>query len=129
VPGTTVKTVPVNHLTVRSFITSLADGAKVKPGAALSVSGIAFDSGYGIDRVLFSTDGGQHWTQAELGKDYGKFAFRPWSARFTPHAATQYTLASLAINTIGQSQRIDESVWNPSGYLRNTVEMVHVSAT
>jgi sulfite dehydrogenase len=127
-PGTTVKTIPINRLTVRSFITSVTDGARVRAGA-LTVSGIAFDSGYGIQSVLFSSDGGTHWTPATLGKDYGKYAFRPWQARFTPQAGKQYTLASLAMNTIGEAQRLDSPVWNPGGYLRNTVETVRVFAS
>ncbi|HEV2908016.1 MAG TPA: molybdopterin-dependent oxidoreductase [Candidatus Eremiobacteraceae bacterium] len=127
-PGTTVKTIPINRLTVRSFITSVTDGARVRAGA-LTVSGIAFDSGYGIQSVLFSSDGGAHWTPATLGKDYGKYAFRPWQARFTSQAGKQYTLASLAMNTIGEAQRLDNPVWNPGGYLRNTVETVRVSAS
>ncbi|HEY6357471.1 MAG TPA: molybdopterin-dependent oxidoreductase, partial [Vicinamibacterales bacterium] len=127
-PGTTVKTVPIGHLTVRSFITSVQDGGRVPAGKPLTVTGIAFDGGYGIDRVLFSTDGGQHWLQASLGKDYGKYAFRQWRAHFTPDAGRQYVLASLAINTIGEAQRPDNPVWNPGGYLRNTVETVRVSA-
>lgn len=128
-PGTTVKTIPINRLTVRSFITSQQDGARIAAGKPVRVKGIAFDSGYGIDRVLFSVDGGQHWSQAALEKDYGKFAFRPWSASFTPKAGAQYVLASLAINTIGEAQRLDDPVWNPGGYLRNVVETVRVSAT
>jgi len=127
-PGSTVKTIPINRLTVRSFITSVTDGARVRAGA-LTVSGIAFDSGYGIQSVLFSSDGGTHWTPATLGKDYGKYSFRPWQARFTPQAGRQYTLASLAMNTIGEAQRLDNPVWNPGGYLRNTVETVRVSAS
>jgi sulfite dehydrogenase len=128
-PGTTVKTVPIGRLTVRSFITSVQDGARVAGGKQSTIKGIAFDSGYGIDRVLFSTDGGLRWSEASLGKDYGKYAFRQWQARFTPEAGKQYALASLAISTIGEAQRPDNPVWNPGGYLRNTVETVRVSAT
>ena len=128
VPGTTVKTVPINRLAVRSFITSLADGARVRAGEPLTVNGIAFDGGHGIQSVLFSADGGAHWAPATLGKDYGKYAFRPWQARITPQAGKQYTLASLAMNTIGEAQRLDNPVWNPGGYLRNVVETIRVSA-
>ena len=127
-PGETVRTVPINRLTVRSFITSVADGARVQAGKPLSVKGIAFDSGFGIDRVLFSSDGGQHWSQAALGKDYGRYSFRPWEARFTPQTGS-YTLASLAMNTIGEAQRLDNPVWNPGGYLRNVVETIRISAS
>jgi hypothetical protein len=127
-PGATVKTVPINRLVVRSFITSVADGAKVHAGTPLTVKGIAFDGGFGIQSVLFTSDGGKHWTPATLGKDYGKYAFRPWEARFTPQAGKQYSLGSLAMNTIGQAQRLDNPVWNTGGYLRNTVETVRVTA-
>jgi len=126
-PGETVKTVPINRLTVRSFVTNIRDGARVQAGKPLVVNGIAFDSGYGIEQVLFSNDGGQHWSPAALGKDYGPYSFRPWQARFTPHAGS-YALASLAMNTIGQAQRLDNPVWNAGGYLRNIVETIRVSA-
>jgi DMSO/TMAO reductase YedYZ molybdopterin-dependent catalytic subunit len=127
-PGETVKTVPINRMPVRSFITSVADGAKVAAGQALAVRGIAFDSGYGIQRVLFSSDGGANWTEARLGKDLGKYSFRQWEASITPAAGKSYALQSLAINGIGESQRVGTAVWNPGGYLRNTVETVRVSA-
>src|ERR1700716_2051910 len=43
-PGTAPKaTVPINRFTVRSFITSVADGAKLKAGAQTTLKGIAFD--------------------------------------------------------------------------------------
>ena len=127
-PGETVKTVPINRLTVRSFITSVGDGARVQAGRQLTVKGIAFDSGYGIDKVLFSSDGGQRWSQGALGKNYGRYSFRPWEARFTPQTGS-YTLASLAINTIGEAQRFNNPVWNPGGYLRNVVETIRISAS
>lgn len=127
-PGETVKTVPINRMPVRSFITSVADGARVAAGRALAVRGIAFDSGYGIQRVLFSADGGKSWSEARLGKDLGKYSFRQWEASVTPAAGQSYALQSLAINGIGESQRVGTTVWNPGGYLRNTVETVRVSA-
>src|SRR3982075_81686 len=47
-PGTPPKTtVPINRFKVRSFITSVADGAKLKAGAIV-LKGIAFDGGKGI---------------------------------------------------------------------------------
>lgn len=122
-----VKMVPINRLTVRSFITSLADGARVRGGHPVEVKGIAFDGGYGIARVLFSSDGGGTWSQAELGQDHGKYAFREWRAPFAPKAGRSYRLACLAVNNIGESQRF-EPRWNPAGYMRNVVETVRVTA-
>ena len=122
-----VNTIPIHRMPVRSFITSLADGARLKGNQAHEVRGIAFDGGYGIARVLFSSDGGKAWSEARLGPDHGKYAFRPWSARFTPKAGQRYVLACLAFNPIGETQRFTPR-WNPAGYMRNVVETYRVSA-
>jgi sulfite dehydrogenase (cytochrome) subunit A len=126
-PGEKAKTVPINRMTVRSFITSLADGAKIKGGNMHEVKGIAFDGGYGIARVLFSVDGGKSWEEAKLGKDHGKYGFRQWTAAFNPASGRSYELACLAINNNGESQRFTPR-WNPSGYMRNVVETYRISA-
>src|SRR5436305_8782312 len=77
-PGTAPKaTIPINRFTIRSFITSVPDGAKLKAGRT-TLRGIAFDGGRGIKEVQVSTDGGKSWTSASLGKDLGKYAFREW---------------------------------------------------
>ena len=56
--GTAPKaTVPINRLDVRSFITNVTDGAKLKVGRETLLKGIAFDGGYGINEVAVSTDG------------------------------------------------------------------------
>ncbi len=123
-----VKTVPINRMNVRSFITSFADGATVTAGRTYEVKGIAFDGGFGIARVMFSANGGKTWDETRLGKDHGKYSFREWHAPFTPKAGQRYDLSCLAINTIGDSQRFTPR-WNPSGYMRNVVETVRVSAT
>ncbi|MDX1410708.1 MAG: molybdopterin-dependent oxidoreductase [Nitrospirales bacterium] len=127
-PGETpVATVPMGRMTVRSFITNFEDGVSLPSGQSVTVKGIAFDQGFGIDRVLFSYDGGSNWQAAKLGKDHGDFSFRTWEARFIPLARNTYHLQSLAINRIGESQRFSAR-WNPSGYLRNVIETVQVKA-
>jgi len=127
-PGTTPKhTVPINRFNVRSFITNLANGGTVKPGTPVQVRGIAFDGGYGIREVLFSEDDGQSWRAATLGQDLGKYSFREWTIPFTPQKPGDYTLRVKATNRLGQSQPM-EPLWNPSGYMRNVVETVTISA-
>jgi len=123
-----VKTVPINLLNVRSFITSLADGARLKGEHVHEIKGIAFDGGYGIARVLFSSDGGKHWAEAKLGKDHGKYSFRQWTAAFKPVTGRRYELACMAVNHNGESQQPSTSRWNPSGYMRNVVETYRVTA-
>src|SRR5260370_23853732 len=60
---------PITEMVVNSLITSHLDGAMVKVGAPVAVSGIAWDGGYGLSSVEVSVDGGQIWTAATLGKD------------------------------------------------------------
>ncbi len=125
-PGTAPKaTIPINRFTVRSFITSVADGAKLKAGRTM-LRGIAFDGGKGIKEVAVSIDGGKSWTPAKLGKDLGKYAFREWKLKLAlPLGASD--LKVRATNNAGDTQPMDP-LWNPAGYLRNVVETVRVTA-
>jgi len=122
------RSVPIGKMPVRSFITNLENNGKISGGTPMTIKGIAFDQGHGIDRVLLSLNGGQQWQTARLGKDYGDFSFRPWEVPFTPVAGHTYRLQSLAVNRLGESQRFSAR-WNPSGYLRNAVETVNLHAT
>ncbi|MGJ4929579.1 molybdopterin-dependent oxidoreductase [Bradyrhizobium sp. HKCCYLS2038] len=125
-PGTAPKaTIPINRFTVRSFITSVSDGAKLKTGTA-TLRGIAFDGGSGIKQVAVSTDGGQTWTDAKLGKDLGKYSFREWKLP-VKLAAGSHDLKVRATSNSGETQP-DTPRWNPAGYLRNVVETVRVTA-
>jgi sulfite dehydrogenase (cytochrome) subunit A len=124
-PGTTPKaTIPINRFTVRSFVTSVADGAKLRAGGT-TLQGIAFDSGKGIKGVAVSTDGGKTWAQATLGKDLGKYSFREWKLP-VKLAAGSHDLKVRATSNSGETQP-DQPRWNPAGYLRNVVETVRVT--
>ena len=128
-PGTKPRrTVPITRFNVRSFITSVADGATVPAGRPTVLQGIAFDGGSGIREVLVSDDEGRTWRAAELGRDHGRHAFREWSVPWTPGAAGPRVLWARATNRLGQSQPL-EALWNPAGYMRNVVEPVKVQVT
>ena len=128
-PGTKPdKTVPIARYNVRSFITSLENGAKLKSGQSANVRGIAFDGGAGIREVSFSEDGGRTWRETNLGKDLGKYSFREWTANFTPKKAGDFTLKVKATNRQGQSQP-EEATWNPSGYMRNVIEATTITVS
>lgn len=126
-PGSTpARTVPIGRFDVRSFVTSVRDGARVPAGAPLALRGIAFDGGYGIREVAVSVDGGKTWTSAALSRDYGKYSFREWQTDATLSRG-EHRIMVRAINSIGQSQP-PEPLWNPAGYMRNVVETVRVRA-
>jgi DMSO/TMAO reductase YedYZ molybdopterin-dependent catalytic subunit len=125
-PGTAPKaTVPIGRYNVRSFITSLADGAKVKTGEQ-TLKGIAFDGGTGIKQVDVSADGGKSWMPAKLGTDLGKYSFREWTLP-VGLAAGAHVLKVRATSNGGKVQP-ETATWNPPGYMRNVIETVTVTA-
>ncbi|RBP47228.1 sulfite dehydrogenase (cytochrome) subunit SorA apoprotein [Roseimicrobium gellanilyticum] len=126
-PGTTpASTVPITQFTIRSFITSHETGAKVEKGRAIQLSGIAFDAGRGITDVTVSDDGGKTWRTAVLGKDHGRYSFRPWTFDWAPSQNGEVELKCRATNRLGETQPL-EPLWNPAGYMRNVVETTRVS--
>jgi len=127
-PGTAPgATTPIGRFTVRSFITSPSEGSQLPAQRATTVRGIAFDSGYGIAEVGFSSDDGRTWQAASLGQDPGRYSFREWTAPFTPRRKGPQTLRVRAVNRIGQTQPMT-ALWNPMGYMRNVVEAVRIVA-
>jgi sulfite dehydrogenase len=126
-PGTPPKsTIPIGRFTVRSFITSVLDGATVKAGQQTVLRGIAFDGGTGIKSVAVSTDGGKRWADAKLGQDLGKYSFREWTLPVTLTAGP-HSLMVRATSNGGKTQPM-QPLWNPAGYLRNVVETTRVTA-
>ena len=123
-PGTVpARTVPINRMTVRSFIATPATGAQLKVGQPVPVKGIAFDGGTGITEVQLSADRGATWYRTQLGTDLGRYSFREWAATWTPQSPGSHRLMVRAFNAIGESQGA-APLWNPAGYLRNVIEHV-----
>ncbi len=121
-----VKTRPIGHMKVRSFITSVEDGAILPARKQTMLRGIGFDSGSGIKQVQVSTDGGQSWADAKLGEDMGKYSFRGWEAPVAL-AAGSHVLKVRAVANSGETQPVEQP-WNPAGYLRNLIETTKVTA-
>jgi sulfite dehydrogenase (cytochrome) subunit A len=126
-PGTApVAMRPIGRFNVRSFITSVQDGARLQAGRETVLRGIAFDGGQGIREVACSVDGGQTWRGARLGPELGRYSFREFTFGFTP-AKGNLDVRARAWNRSGQSQPM-EALWQPAGYMRNVVESVKVVA-
>ena len=94
-----------------------------KVAGTVTVGGIAWDGGYGIQSVEISTDGGKVWSAATLGEDIGRYAFRTFGFRVPPHARGKLTVMARAANKIGQSQTA-ELIANPAGYHHNVMHRV-----
>ncbi|MGB8576027.1 MAG: molybdopterin-dependent oxidoreductase [Pseudolabrys sp.] len=110
---------PITEIVVNSLVTSHREGDKVKAGK-VTVSGLAWDGGYGISSVQVSTDGGKIWSAAKLGQDLGRFAFRPWSFDITAKKGQNSVMVN-ATNVIGQSQTA-ALIFNPAGYHNNVIQ-------
>jgi len=120
----TAANTPITEIMVNSLITSPADGASISRGS-LSVKGLAWDSGRGVDHVDISIDGGATWRAAKLGEDGGRFGFRPFAHELDA-AAGALTILSRASNKVGQSQTA-KPLWNPAGYHHNAYSSVSVT--
>jgi hypothetical protein len=116
---------PITEMVVNSLIVSPSDNARVSMGNTVNVTGFAWDGGYGIRSVAVSTDGGMHWNEATLGNDLGRFAFRPWSYRFTADARGNRSIVARATNRLGETQ-VDTLIFNPAGYHNNVVRPTNI---
>ncbi|MGE0108095.1 MAG: molybdopterin-dependent oxidoreductase, partial [Thiomonas sp.] len=81
-----VKLVPIGHVNmpVRSFIIDPDDSVPVVHGLPTVIRGIAFSGIGGIRKVEVSTDGGQTWKAAKLGRDLGRYSFREFELAWKP---------------------------------------------
>ena len=124
-PGETgFKSVPINRMVPRSFITNIMAGERLQAGAQRLARGIAFGGDSGVARVDFSSDGGKSWQRTQLGKDEGKYGFRQWQQSFTPVAGAQVLMVRCTSSS-GVTQP-DTPNWNPSGFMRNVIEQTHI---
>jgi DMSO/TMAO reductase YedYZ molybdopterin-dependent catalytic subunit len=127
-PGRTgYKLVPVTRNLPRSFITNIHSGNTVPVGTPVQARGIAFGGSCRVARVDLSIDSGKRWQPTQLEKDEGKYGFRQWQTQFTLPAEGDHALMIRCTNTNGEAQP-DIPVWNPAGYMRNTIESTHVVA-
>ncbi|HTB39080.1 MAG TPA: molybdopterin-dependent oxidoreductase [Reyranella sp.] len=121
-----VKMVPINKMVPRSFFTNLADGATLKAGAKTLLRGIAFGGSTGVQSVEISLDGGARWLPTVLGRDEGKYSFRQWQTEFVP-AAGAVSVMVRCTNSDGLVQPLALN-WNPSGFMHNAIETLHLRA-
>lgn len=127
-PGQTgVKMVPISRMVPRSFFTNVADGASLPAGAVATIRGIAFGGDAGVAKVELSMDDGRTWQPATLGEDHGKYSFRRWQLEIPQLMKGGHSLMVRCTNTAGDIQPA-ASNWNTSGFMRNVVETVQLTA-
>ena len=125
-PGETgFKTVPINRMLPRSFVTNLTNNSSIKAATTVPVRGIALGGDCGAAQVEVSIDQGRSWQKAELGRDEGNYSFRQWSIQIAAPASGKLTLLARCTNTKGEIQPAEPN-WNPAGFMRNVIERVEL---
>ena len=128
-PGATgYKTVPINKMVPRSWVTSLGDGQAIAYEPTIPLGGIAMGGDCGVARVAVSADGGRSWYQTRLGPDEGKYSFRRWEARVPLPRPGSAKLMSRCWNTDGVAQPM-QPIWNSGGYMRGNIETTTIVAS
>jgi DMSO/TMAO reductase YedYZ molybdopterin-dependent catalytic subunit len=115
----------ITNLAVKSSITSPLPGAQLKPGP-IPVTGIAYAGEADIVEVDVSTDLGQTWKPATLGRDRAHYAWRLWEYSWQAKEPGSFLVMSRAKDSSGRLQPMVQN-WNPSGYLWNVVDKVRVN--
>lgn len=115
---------PVTEIIVNSQITYPREGDHLKKAKTVTVRGYAWDGGNGIKSVEISVDGGKNWQMAQLGKDMGRFAWRPFNFLLNTPEDAEFSVMSRATNSLGQTQSA-ELIHNPPGYHHNVPLPVH----
>lgn len=118
---------PISRMVPRSFVTNLREGQAIAGGAPLAVSGIAMGGGTGVAKVDVSTDGGEAWFPARLGKDEGKHSFRRFDTQVDAPATGPLVVMTRCTDGNGVSQPMDR-IWNPAGYMQCAVERLTLNA-
>ena len=120
---------PLGLVALNADVLSPADGDAV-PAGPVEVRGYAFAGGERhVARVDVSTDGGAHWTQAELQEDLGRWAWRHW--RITVDLGPgEHEIVIRAWDSSAATQPEDEAaLWNPKGYANNARPRIRIRAT
>ena len=116
---------PITEMTVNSLITNIENGQRFNLGQWLSIKGIAWDGGHGIERVEISSDDGKSWHQAELKENYGPFSWRQWQFWIRPETKGAFCIMVKATNRIGSTQPL-QLIPNPAGYHHNSIQKLAI---
>ena len=117
---------PITAMIPRAFITNPRDG-QIAAGAPVGLRGLAFGGDAGVARVDVSLDQGRRWQPAQLGVDRGRYSFRAWNFAIDRLTPGDHRVVVRATSTSGATQSAD-AIWNPSGYMLDTIPSVVLRA-
>jgi len=111
-------------LGVKSIIAQPTEGSSMK-SHSIRIHGAAWAGEAAVARLQISTDGGTTWSDARLGSQQARYAWRLWDHVWRPQRPGEYIIMSRATDDQGHTQP-QSAAWNPSGYLYNAVDQVKV---
>jgi DMSO/TMAO reductase YedYZ molybdopterin-dependent catalytic subunit len=123
-PGEPVDLIRVRSLMVPPGIPDFLTRTRLLNAGPVSLTGRAWAGRLGISRVETSTDSGATWSDAQLGPQPPKFAWRGWTAQWTATVG-RHTLMVRATDTDGNRQAV-EPEWNIQGMGNNMAHSVDV---
>ena len=126
--GEPLTRMPPRALMVPPGIPEYLTRSRVVPLGSCVLQGRAWSGRAPIRKVEVSADGGQTWSEAEMGAPPAPTAWHPWSFRWEPGEAGSYVLCCRATDELGNTQPADP-VWNLGGYANNAVQRVEVTVT
>lgn len=99
--------------------------ARIVERGAQVLTGRAWSGVAEVTRVEVSTDGGATWTDAELGPELDRYAWRSWSCAWDAAVPGAYTLCARASDAAGNVQPLQQR-WNHQAMANNHVQRVAV---
>jgi sulfite oxidase len=122
------KGMPLGLVALNSDVLAPVNGAEV-PAGEVEVRGYAFAGGdRHVARVDVSTDNGHSWSEAALGDDLGRWAWRHWTIMLNL-APGEHEILVRAWDSSAATQPEDEAaLWNPKGYVNNARPRIAVRA-
>jgi len=118
--------VPISKIAVRSIFVAPEPEESILIGKEITIQGLAFDEGAGIQKVEISMDNGKSWSACKLDPSLGNYSWQRWRFQYTPSASGKIVFMAKATNNNGATQPLHH--WNRSGYMRNEIETLTLMA-
>ena len=115
---------PLGPIAPRAVIASPAAGTSLHR-TPTTIRGYAWSGHGAITRVDVSADGGASWTEATLGPEVSRTAWREWQLRWRPTGPGEHTLLAVATDAAGGRQPLQQ-VRTDLGYTNNAAGPVTV---
>ena len=118
---------PMEELVTRSLFASPSQGSRLSLSESVTLKGVGWTGGEKtIEKVEISDDGGLSWKEARFQGKAERYAWRQWAFDWRPTQAGAVTLLCRATDSSGFVQPVEDSPWNPGGYLWKSVDRLEL---